>query len=941
MQVVKKIPSWIEYIFIIVLAITLSGCGAEKTDKQLVSAAKHYLADKKIRAAALELKNALKQNPENAEARYLLGNIDLNVGDFLSAEKEFRRAIQSGWAEDQARIGLAKAFIYAHKFQQALDSLPPGGTYTKTAQANIDALKAYAHAGLGDYKQAHRLLASAQHIDANALQVSIIQIQLQLVAGQYNQVGKTVRLALTVHPDSVELLLLQASAAIKNHQPVVAQQALKQVIADDPENWVTQYGRRARLGLAQIEIESRQYTQAGALLAPLFRQNANDPELNYLGGLLAFEQNNPELAEQRLLKVLKVAPNHLQTQLLLGMVNFSRKNFEQAAYYIEKYVSEVPDNIGARKLLGRTYMKLGQAQEAAKVLQAGLKTGSNDAELLALVGVSQLREGNLEAGIAGLQRAVKISPDNAGLRSELARAYISAGRTKNAIRELQSLIQAGKFKEQSELLLVITHLRARQFAEAIDSALSMLNRHADDPAYLTLTGNVFAASNDKAEATKYFRRALAIDHNFVPAIMSLAQLAEQEGDTKKATALYKSVIQLNSKHTGKSAVAPLLALARLAEKSGNTGGMLKWLEQARANTRQDVRPRIALAAYYLRLRQPEKAAVYLQEGLKAEPNNLTLSSMQARVFFEQGQYDNALPLLQKQVARVPQSIYLRTLLAENYLKLGQNDNARKQLGIVLKKQPYYIPALALLVSVDVKAGHQAQALKNVKKIQNVKPENYFGYELAGDIWMAAKQYRKAEDSYQLALKYHAGEKCLLKLAEVFIHQEKSNSAQKLLISGMKKYPDSLPVLKLLGSSYLKNGDNSSAISIFEKLLKKQHNNIVALNNLAWLFSLSADAESVKKAMSYAEKAYKLNPEDPGVQDTYGWLLVQTGQADKGLSILRQVIKVMPAVPEVEYHYAVALIKTGDKNKGKQLLRHLLKNEKVFEGRTSAGKLLQQ
>ena len=119
------------------------------------------------------------------------------------------------------------------------------------------------------------------------------------------------------------------------------------------------------------------------------------------------------------------------------------------------------------------------------------------------------------------------------------------------------------------------------------------------------------------------------------------------------------------------------------------------------------------------------------------------------------------------------------------------------------------------------------------------------------------------------------------------------------------------------------------------MLKIEPENVVVLNNLSWLYSLLNNPEALK----LAERAHKIKPEDSGIQDTYGWALVQQGQVEKGRYILEQVVKALPGVAEVEYHYAVALLKSGEVTRAKAMLEKLVKNNPSFEGRKEAEKLL--
>ena len=56
----------------IALALASAGCSRDNP-VELIASAKEYLAKREYNAAVIQLKNALQKDPDNAEARYLLG----------------------------------------------------------------------------------------------------------------------------------------------------------------------------------------------------------------------------------------------------------------------------------------------------------------------------------------------------------------------------------------------------------------------------------------------------------------------------------------------------------------------------------------------------------------------------------------------------------------------------------------------------------------------------------------------------------------------------------------------------------------------------------------------------------------------------------------------------------------------------------------------------
>jgi len=930
MHIKKTTLGCLKGFSLLALTLIIFACTSEVSDEQMVQTAKQYLDQNKLRAAGLELKNALQKNTNNAEARYLLGIINIDIGDTASAEKELGRAMDAGWPEAQTYIALARSMINRKAFQKVLDTIKVTDNYSASARADLHALRALAHATLGNLEQANSALNKATEIDAKSFHVLKTTILMQLATGNIENIMDSLNQALIAYQDNQEILLLNAAIDIKNEKMAEAARTYQKIIKLEPANLVTIYGRQSRLALARLKIIDGNLELAETTIAPLFKHSTNDPETNFIGGMLAFEQGKLDLAENRLLNVLKTASDHAPTQLLFGTVNYAQQNYEQAAYYIAKYINVMPDNLAARKLLGRTYIKLGQHSDAQATLQPGLEDSANDAELLALVGLSQLQGGNISSGIEGLEKAVKAAPESSTLRSNLARAYISAGETENAIRELNAILNKDGDNRQSETLLISAHIKAKQYDQAIDIVLGMLKQTPDDPATLSLAGNVFVISNDRPEARKYFNKALQIKPDYVPATMLLAKLEEIENQPDKAEALYKKLADMNTED-----IAPLMALAHLAETQNQPEKMVTWLKTANKRAPLDIKPRIILTEYYLRHKQLKEAGLLIKEAIKIAPRDKTLLVLQAKWQMSGAQYNKALSSLNELVTRAPDSFSIRTMLSETYLRLNQLPDARRQLEIVLRKQPYYLPALILMTNLELQSGKNTQALAHAEIIQKIKPDLYLGFELAGDASMMMKDYLTAKDNYRKALQSKSSAELSIKLSEASTRSGQFEAATKPLLAWLDNHPDDARVLQFLGTSHQNMKQNKKAIKIYEKVLKIQPDNIVTLNNLAWLYSLTNNP----KALELAEKAQKQRPDDAGIQDTYGWILVQQGQSDKGRRILEQVMKALPDSPEVQYHYAIALLKSGEKIKAHQLLAKLLKSGKSFEGRDSAEQIM--
>ena len=78
------------------IQLALAGCGAELTPAEYVRKAQTHLDQGDLQAASVELANALKQDPNLMEARWLMAQLALQTGDAARAERDVKQAITFG-----------------------------------------------------------------------------------------------------------------------------------------------------------------------------------------------------------------------------------------------------------------------------------------------------------------------------------------------------------------------------------------------------------------------------------------------------------------------------------------------------------------------------------------------------------------------------------------------------------------------------------------------------------------------------------------------------------------------------------------------------------------------------------------------------------------------------------------------------------------------------
>ena len=139
------------------LAVVLAGGGGAwyvfgRTGDPLV-AGRAAMERGDLRTAQIELRNAVTQRPESAEAKYRLGIVQLQLGDPVAAERQLKLARDAGHDPAAVRLPLAQSYLAQGKFQPLLDEFPPDGDPAQLDPAQLGpllVLRGMSQLGLGD-----------------------------------------------------------------------------------------------------------------------------------------------------------------------------------------------------------------------------------------------------------------------------------------------------------------------------------------------------------------------------------------------------------------------------------------------------------------------------------------------------------------------------------------------------------------------------------------------------------------------------------------------------------------------------------------------------------------------------------------------------------------------------------------------------------------------
>ncbi|MFP6782405.1 MAG: tetratricopeptide repeat protein [Gammaproteobacteria bacterium] len=171
--------------------------------------------------ALIELKNAVQAAPENARARFLLGQAYLEAGNADGALKELTRARSNGMSDDALNVAIVKAMIRSGKTGEAATELAINFVESNATWLSLHGILDLAG---GRYEEAHNALEQAVKLDPENLQKRIAGIRAAIALGTTDDARRYIDDALTTDIADAEIWALKGDldSHDKNYAGAVA-----------------------------------------------------------------------------------------------------------------------------------------------------------------------------------------------------------------------------------------------------------------------------------------------------------------------------------------------------------------------------------------------------------------------------------------------------------------------------------------------------------------------------------------------------------------------------------------------------------------------------------------------------------------------------------------------------------------------------------------------
>ena len=569
--------------------------------------------------------------------------------------------------------------------------------------------------------------------------------------------------------------------------------------------------------IAGLYADTGNYEEALGAYKKAVKLRPNDAFIYISIGNILQTMGDYENAYNSFAQAQSIYPEYKYNYLNLANIEYLRKNYKNAIEYYTTFLSAYPEHMEANESLANVYYATGQADKACDIY------------------------------------------------ANIYKKYPSA------------------FKEYTNYGMAL--FDAKQYPAAIEMLSKALVDNSDSELILAKLALSYQNTGNNEKSLEYFKKTFEINPNLTALKFDYANLLGNMGKYNEAVEEYKEYIKAfpNDANAYKN-------LGIVYKKMNEDTLALFNLEKAYSQDPSDIETKKELALCYHKKQDYINALKFYNLALKSEPDNYELLANKALTMHAMNNYVAAIELYKQILDKHPNERLKQNLEAATIAYAYD----------LLQKQDY---------------GQSILYFEDAIELNDKEPSAYFGFAQANDrmgcVEIALENYKKAvelapnNEDYRAALTTfstsHSIEQAKAAAVETQAKQEVKPADEAVTYADLIK----------LGDEAYKKQNYNEAIDAYTKAVVYKPNDKNTMLKIANLYKLTGNNT---KAISFYDKLLSLDKDCTDAYFNKGLVLATQKNYDDAIKCFERVIQLSPDYPYAYYSLGLAYEQKQDTSK---------------------------
>ena len=293
----------------------------------------------------------------------------------------------------------------------------------------------------------------------------------------------------------------------------------------------------------------------------------------------------------------------------------------------------------------------------------------------------------------------------------------------------------------------------------------------------------------------------------------------------------------------------------------------------------------------------EEALTAIQQCIDSDTARYQYYFLKGRILENLYRYDEAIVAQQLALRLNPANVETRAVLAALFLLSGQPSVSAKYYEELVTAEPFISRWKMSWASALQAAGKPAEALEQLKIIEQSDSTNWLIYKNMGDCFLRLDSIWLSTRHYYYALQLYPNNKNLWgTLTRILATNDENENAIQIGNEAVAIDSTNVEAWKYLGIAYYQFGDAQSAYHALEKTLALGDSTITTISHYGILnhhfAQIRADWIYRRDAEKYLKKAYEMRPRELNIMNYLASAYGFNNRNKEGLEIIEEMDKII-------------------------------------------------